>query len=124
MCAAAYMDAESYIRQVSPVFILARHLFAFDFTISCVFGSRTAKEKADKSPRDPSIPGAPTFLVLGLSAIVRAGALGRARIYKALTASSTCSTWPATFTLRNTLRTTPSGPITNVERSMPMYFLP
>src|SRR3954471_8768479 len=34
---------------------------------------------------------------------------------------SSCS---AGFTFRNTSLTLPSGPITNVERSMPMYFLP
>src|SRR4051794_40083600 len=41
-----------------------------------------------------------------------------------LSAPSTRSSCSAGFTLRNTCLMLPSGPMTNVERSMPMYFFP
>ncbi len=54
----------------------------------------------------------------------RAGGIDEARYHSALSAAITSATWPGTFTLRHSLRTTPLSSMRKVERSMPMYFLP
>src|SRR5471030_1423306 len=43
---------------------------------------------------------------------------------RVFTAASTASTWPGTLTLRHTLWITPLASTRNVDRCIPIYFLP
>lgn len=92
---------------------------------------RQEGEESQRSPRGARPRPLRAQVPLGGGAMSVAAANATATTHPAmnmgqssLTAASTSSTWPATFTLGHTFATLPSAPMRNVLRMMPMNFLP